>query len=292
MKTRYLLSLVLSAASLFTACNIELETVPEAGSGDIITLEATIGGPSTRLHFTGDRDTYTETRWEAEDCIWVRSDTQPVWESGDCFKTSAADISADGHSAKFTGRTRRDGRLCAVYPYQMVNPLSGNGEVRLDVPESQAILPGDCPRYSNAAVAFCANGSTSLSMNYVFGALKLSLKGSGITVNSFELTDADPACALWGTCLITPDYESGNILSVAMVNGVAANKLTLVPASGITLGDTPFEFYVMLPEGSLSKGFTLKAMDTSGQTVAMLATGKDNTIVRGKVVKMPTAVME
>lgn len=279
----------MSAAALLTACNNGIEAPSEDVSGELVTFEATIGEPSTKLHFTADKDTYTETRWEAGDCIWVKSDTQPVWQAGDCFK--ASDISSDGHSAKFTGRTRRDGKLCAVYPYQIVNALSGNDAVRLDIPGTQAIIPGDCPAYSNAAVAFWADGSTSFAMKYVFGALKLSIKGSGIKVSCFELTDGNPSFSLWGTCIITPDYENKDIKATEM-EGTAAGSLNLVLASEVTLGDTPYEFYVMLPEGALSKGFILKAKDASGATVAKLITQKQNTIQRGKVLKMPTATLE
>lgn len=292
MKTRYLLSIILPAAALLTACNVEVAMPSEEVSGELVTLEATIGEPGTRIHFTADRDTYTETRWEADDCIWVRSDTQPLWEAGDCFRTTAADISSDGHSAKFTGRTRRDGKLCAVYPYQMVNALSGNDAVRLDVPESQTIVPGDCPRYSNAAVAFWADGGTGFAMKYVFGALKLSLKGDGVKVSSFELIDANPSFALWGTCVVTPDYKAKDIKEIKMEGDAAVNKLTIIPPSEITLDGNTYEFYVMLPEGALSKGFVLKALDASGKTVARLITDKANTIVRGKVLRMPAAAME
>ncbi|MBP5721097.1 MAG: hypothetical protein J6W82_08555 [Bacteroidales bacterium] len=292
MKTRFTLSTMLSVAALLTACNVEVEIPSEEISGELVTLEATIGEPGTKIHFAADRDTYTETRWEADDCIWVRSDTKPLWETGDCFRTTAADISSDGHSAKFTGRTRRDGKLCAVYPYQMVNALSGNDAVVLDVPDNQLIVPGDCPRYSNAAVAFWADGGTGFAMKYVFGALKLSLKGDGVQVSRFELIEANPSFALWGTCVVTPDYEAKDIKEIKMEGDAAVNKLSIVPPSEITLGDTPYEFYVILPEGALSRGFVLKALDASGKTVARIMTDKANSIVRGKVLRMPAVAME
>ena len=117
MKTRYLIPALLLAALSAVSCDKEQgEPVIDVVTGDTVTLNATIGLPDTKLHFSGDKGTYTETRWQAGDCIWVRSDTQPHWEKGDCFRTSADAISADGHSATFTGRTRKDGRLCAVYP--------------------------------------------------------------------------------------------------------------------------------------------------------------------------------
>lgn len=291
MKTRYYLPILISVVAALSACNKELPAPSDEVSGELITLEATIGEPGTRIHFTGDNGTYTETRWEKDDCIWVRSDTQPLWERGDCFKISS--ISSDGHTASFTGRSRKDGKMCAVYPYGMVDGMSTNDEVHLEVADTQAIVPGDCPKGSVAAVAFWADGSTAFAMKYVFGAVKFSLKGEGIAaVKYFELSDADTSNPLHGTCVVTPDYDTKDIKSVAMNGKAFSNKLRLEPESPVTLGDTPYEFYVMLPEGSLSSGFTLKAYDADANLLASLTTEKNNAVVRGKVLKMPEAVMK
>ena len=276
-------------AALAASCTIEPKSPEEELSGDIVTLEATIGTPETRIHFTGDKDTYTATAWEADDCIWVRSDTQPYWEGGDCFKTSSNDISSDGHSAKFTGRTRKDGRLAAVYPYLLVNGASTNDKVILDIPATQEIISGDCPNYSNAAVAFWADGSDKFSMKYLFGAVKFSLSGEGFEVDHFELIDANTSNPLWGSCTVIPDYEAKDIASISFESAPSCNKLTLKPKSAVTLGSTPYEFYAMLPEGSLTKGFVIKAIDASGKTLASLVSDKDNSVLKGKVLKMPAA---
>ena len=292
MKTRYLLPILLSVAAVLSACNKEQAEPSGTESGELVTLEASIGAPGTKIHFTGDKDSYTETKWQAGDCLWVRSDTQPYWEAGDCFTTSAADISSDGHSAKFTGRTRKDGKLAAAYPYMMVNTSSDNDEIWLDLPGEQTLVPGDCAPNSNPAVAFLADGSTSLSMKYVLGAIKFSLTGENLKVSSFELLDAKSSNALHGSCVVTPDYEAKDIKSIKMLGNPGANRLRLVPSAEITLGSTPLDFYVMLPEGSLSDGFVLKALDAEGKALASLLSEKVNTITRGKVVKMPVAAMK
>lgn len=285
MKTRYLF--ILAVAAALTACNIEKPDVETADASEIVTLNATIGTPGTKIHFAKDNDTYTETRWEDGDCIWVRSDTQPEWERGDCFKTSANDISADGHSAAFTGRTRKDGKLCAVYPYGSVAPGSDNETVLLDVPQSRALVAGDCPAGSNAAVAFWADGSTSFAMKYLFGALKISITGNGQIIDSFEIEDT-AGNALWGTCKVTPDYASKDIASIEMVNGSAKAATVELKAGPATLSANPLDFYFILPEGSLGGGFTLRVIDTGGKTLAFVSSNAANAIVRGKVVKMPT----
>ena len=285
MKTRYFF-ILLAVAAAVSACNIEKPVIEETVTGEVVTLTATIGEPGTRIHFAQDKDTYTETRWEADDCIWVRSDTQPQWERGDCFKTSANGISADGHSAAFTGRTRKDGNLCAVYPYASVAPGSDNETILLDVPQSRTLVAGDCPAGANAAAAFWADGSTSFAMKYLFGALKISITGNGQVIDSFEIEDT-AGNALWGTCEVTPDYGAKDIASIVMVNGNAKAASVELKAGPVTLSNTPLEFYFILPEGALGGGFTLKIKDTGSNIVAFVSSNAGNAIVRGKVVKMP-----
>ena len=288
MKTRYILSILTVAALLAPCCTKDID--PAAGD-ELVTFEATIGEPGTKIHFTGDYGTYTEARWEDGDRIWVRSDTQPAWERGDCFTTSASDISSDGHSAKFTGRTRADGKLCAVYPYALVDGLSDNAQVILNIPDTQNIVPGDCPAQLMPAVAFWADGSTSFAMKYVLGAVKFSLTGADIPVSWFELSDANPSSILYGSCVVTPDYGGKDIESLEMRGNAFSNKVRLQPGAAITLGSTPYEFYVMLPEGALAGGMSLKAYDAEGNVVGTLESTSDNSVVRGKVRRMPTAAM-
>ena len=88
MKTRYILTVLAVSALAAAACTRDIEPAPEA---DSVTFEAIIGQPGTKMHFAGDHGTYTEVRWEDGDRIWVRSDTQPAWEKGDCFTTSASE---------------------------------------------------------------------------------------------------------------------------------------------------------------------------------------------------------
>ena len=288
MKTRYILFTACVLALTVFACTKDEEP---AFTDELVTLEATIGEPGTRIHFTGDYGTFTGAEWEAGDCIWVHSNTQPVWERGDRFTTGAGDISSDGHSAKFTGRTRADGKICAVYPYDLVDGTSDNEQICLNIPDTQNIISGDCPKSLMPAAAFWADGSTSFAMKYVLGALKLSLGGENLQVSYFELTDVNMSSMLYGTYVITPDYDAKDIKSMVMKGKAYSNKIRLEPAAAITLGSTPFEFYVMLPEGSLSGGFILKAFDSEDNLIASLSTSSDNTIVRGKVRKMPAASM-
>ena len=292
MKTRYIISILLTASFVPAACNKEKAYQETPSDAELLTLEAGIGVPGSRIHFTGDFDTYTETKWQAEDCIWVRSDTQPMWERGASFGTSASDISSDGHTAKFTGKSRADGRLAVVYPYAAVIDGSNNESVMLEIPQSRPVVRDDCPAQANAAAAFLADGTTAFAMKYLFGAIRFSLTGAGEQVSRFELTDIASAHSLWGTCTVTPDYDAKDIKSVAMSNDLGTrNKVSLV--GSVTMdATTPYDFYFILPEGSLKDGFVLKAFDSEDKEVGRVVSDKDNSIVRGKVVKMPSAKIE
>ena len=281
MKTRYILPLLLIAAAA-VSCNKDIPA-EEASSGELVELTASIGAPATKIHFAGDMGTYTDTRWEDNDQLWVRSDTQPYWERGDCF--TASGISSDGHSATFVGRTRTDGKLCAVYPYGQVAPGSDNEKILLDVPAERAMIAGDCPAGSNAAAAFLADGSTALQMNYLFGAIKFSITGSGETLTKAELVDAGGA-ALWGTMEIVPDYAS-NSAELAMTNNSMSRGTVALTINGLSLGTTPLDFYFVLPEGALAKGFSLILYDNAEGVHVFSSKDAGNVITRGKVVKMP-----
>ena len=291
MKTKYMIPVLLLAA-FSVACNKETPEPQDtqAPSGELVELSARIGAPSTKIHFEGDFDTYTDTRWQAADQIWVRSDTQPYWERGECFSTAADKISADGHSASFEGRTRTDGKLAAVYPFGSVAPGSDNDKVVLDIPQSRPLVVGDCPEGANAAVAFWADGASSFSMNYVFGAMKIGLTGNGEKIKRVEIIDLGDA-ALWGSCEIEPDYDAKGIASVKMVNTSGDRNTIGLDAEGITLSATPVEFYFILPEGAAASGFTLKVTDAENNEYAFISNEAANAIVRGKVVKMPAVDM-
>lgn len=290
MKKRIILAVVLlSAAALTVSCNKEKQPVPEETGFETVTLEARFDGPAaTRITFTGETELATLTSWESGDCIWVRSDTQPKWERGECF--SAGTISQDGCTASFTGRTRKDGKLAAVYPFGSVLDGSNNELVKIDVPQERPLLQNNCPAGSLVAAGILSDGGTALTMKFAVGAVKFSVKGNGEKVSRFELIDGNKDQALWGSLSIQPDYDAKAIPEAAMVNAnPSRNRAFLAVPDALTLGATPVSFYFILPEGSLAQGFSLKAYGPDGAVVGRLSSGQDNRIACGKVVRMPEA---
>ena len=278
--------IIMGAALCLAACSKE-QGAPAAAPAEEMSLTVRIESPSTRISFTGEADGKTKTAWAAEDRLWVRSDTQPAWERGDCFTTSAAAISADGHSATFTGVSRKDGLLAVAYPYERVADGADNDAIRFDMPKSFALVPGNAPALTHAAVGFLRDGSTQLAMKFVLGAVKLGITGNGEAISGIELADSDGS-ALWGTLVVEPDYATGDAASIRMENASAGANSIQLNAEGVKLSSTPLEFYVMLPAGALAKGFTLKVFSADGSQVKQFSTTSEaNTVVRGKVVILP-----
>lgn len=250
MKThRYIAALLIGTAALSLSCTKEKQDPAEETAYEIVTLEACFAEPAaTRVHFTGETGLTTLTGWENGDCLWVRSDTQPMWERGECFR--AENISPDGHTASFTGRTRKDGRLAAIYPFGSVLDGSNNDLVKIDVPQIRTLRDGDCPAASLVAAGFLTDGGTALSMEFAVGAVKFAIRGNGEEVSSFELTDEDANQALWGTLSITPDDQAKAIAGAVMANvHPARNRVFLELETARTLGPAATVFYFVLPEG-------------------------------------------
>ena len=131
MKTRYFIPLLLALAAV--SCNKE-KAIEENTSGELVELTASIGTPATKIHFAGDMGAYTDTRWEDGDQLWVRSDTQPYWERGDCFTHSWAAPAPTANSAQCTPmaswlRDPTTRRSCWTYlpsaPWWQVTVLQG-----------------------------------------------------------------------------------------------------------------------------------------------------------------------
>ena len=282
-KTAYI---ILAAALLAAACKPEKPVT--SPTLEKMTLTVRFDAPQSRISFAGEADGKTKTAWSAEDKLWVRSDTQPAWERGDCFTTSAEAISADGHTATFTGVSRKDGLLAVAYPYERIADGADNDAVCFDMPKTCPLVPGNAPALTHAAVGFLRDGSTQLAMKFVLGALKVGITGSGESIGMVELADADEGNALWGTLVVTPDYTTGDAASIRMENPAAGRNSVQLSAEGVKLSSTPVEFYFMLPEGSLAKGLTLKVFSADGEVMKQFTTTSSaNAIARGKVVKLP-----
>lgn len=274
------------AAMVLLSASCKKENTGNRIASTFLNVSFEEGDEDVKVSFSGVSGTKTVTVWDATDKLWVRSDRQPLWENGVCFTTSASAISDGGKSAKFSGTVRTDGSLAAVYPFRMVDYSAGNGELVLKLAKSYPVAKSSCPKETLAFAAFSSNGSVSLTMSPLFGAVKFSLTGSGQKVTSLELTDAVATNCLWGDCTVVPDYAAGKVKSIAVSNDAPdRHKAVLTCPQALVLSAAPTDFYFTLPEGALAEGFTLTVLFEGGSSKDFPAGG--NVVKKGSVVLMP-----
>lgn len=280
MKKIILICTLAAATMSVVACR------KEAPAQDAVSLEMSIPA-QTKVTVSGQTEAETLLSWEATDKLWVRSSKQPGWERGSCFTTTAGGITDGGRKAVFNGTVRTDGRLAAVYPYQLVTEGSDNGQIVLDLEQSYPLKAGSCPDGTVAVASFWSDGAASMVMEYIFGAIQFSVKGNGQLLSEVTLTDSRDTFCLWGKCRVTPDYTAGKIGSVDLSNDSnTRNQVKLTPDSPVALSDKETSFFFTVPQNALQDGFTLRLTFADGATREFVS-GPFNNILRGQVTRMP-----
>lgn len=256
--------------------------------GEEMTLSASFENTEVKTYFGTEAAGKMPVCWEADDMLWVSSNTMlDNWAKGAAFTTNAEAISKDGKSAVFKGVYRKDGKgMVAVYPYESVFENASYSNLVIDIPSAQAYNPSNCAKRSCTAVSYWADGDR-IVFSYIAGCLKLSLKGSGQQIGKMVVMDNNASHLLWGKCTVTPNAAGDAIGSVSYRSG--SNALTVECQSAVTLGSTASDFFVMVPGGSFSAGMTIALYDRAGTLVKAFKTDKDNTVGAGKFIKMPEA---
>ena len=278
MKKNINIILLTALALLALSCSKDLS--------EEMTLFTNFHTVAVKTHFGAETDGKIPVCWEADDMIWVCSNTMSEnWAKGAAFTTNADAISEDGKSAVFKGVYRKDGgRMVAVYPYEIVCENARYDNLILEIPQVQEYNPTNCAKHSCIAVSYWTQGD-KISFSYLVGCLKLSLKGSGQTVKKMVVMDNDPTHQLWGRCEVRPN-EEGDAVGQAILS-TGDNSLTIDCKTPVILGSTPSDFHLMVPGGSFASGMTITLYDGDGKLVKAFNTYKDNTVNAGKFLKMP-----
>ena len=215
----------------------------------------------------------------------------------------------------------------AVYPYTLGASIGGDefynsgispdeGEwdnitlsnyVWLPFPSVQKYAPSSFAKDYNPSVAVSADAATEgseLKFKNVCGLLQINLTGN-VTVGKITLTQENGE-PLWGNLGFryrmreNPFWEEYKLF--ATNNGfpdnigVDMNVLTLDCSPGVKLTDEPTDFYFAVPvfhqysdddKHVLREGLTIRVYDVNGNEVHTQVTGKDNSIIRSKIRKMP-----
>lgn len=264
MKTNkiFLMVMGLVVASLFASCkkdNNNENGGTTDGKGFIGYTEW--GGGNTRTHGVPNGNTIA-VNWTEEDAILVAN------QSGD---TLTYTLSEGKDSTEGTFESERETEeflepnYAAIYPAKNAEGAKNNITVTSDgitatfnLPATQNYLENSFSEMSMPMVAYSEN--QVFKFKNTLGGICFPLVGGGYTVTKIELI-SNKNEELWGTCTTVISTEGEAPVSTVTNTASGKNTITLDCGSeGIQLdAETPVDFYIMLPAGTLEDGFTVKA---------------------------------
>ena len=182
---------------------------------------------------------------------WAEGDAILVYAVVDGADISAKYILADAATGKFvpSGKALPAGAVYfATYPYNEDLSFAMHCTYSFTMESEQAV---DTPIFAYAEDGNLAFGSP-------VGAVKFSLTGKG-GVAKLELADADSKAILNGNATYNPKTTQFQIKNAA----ASKYMVTKVLAEKVELGDTPVDFVVEVPAGTLKNGGTLTLYDVN-----------------------------
>ena len=250
----------MAALIVFAGCEKDKET---QGT----TLKASIEQQNGDGSKTSLNPTNGAINWTAGDKITVYNGT-----SSATFTLSAGAGSTNG-TFNYAGEFEITDDTKAAYPETCV--ITDNG-MTFTLPEEQNLAaPGSFANGANPMLGVnTGNGFTLVS---VCGGLGLSLTGDNVDITAIEIVSEGEM--LTGT--YTGYFNNANIDITNGTNSVRLNCTT-------TLTSEAKEFYIVLPVGVLSNGFTLNVYNGAADPIFTKLTSTDLTVELNKVKKMNT----
>ena len=248
----------MAALVMFAGCNKD----KEAGTVLKASIEQHKSDSKTSLNPTNGA-----INWTAGDKIIVYNGT-----SSATFTLSAGAGSTNG-TFNYAGEFEITDDTKAAYPETCV--ITDNG-MTFTLPEEQNLAsPGSFANGANPMLGIkSGDGFTFVS---VCGGLGLSLTGDNVDITAIEIVSENEM--LTGT--YTGYFNNDNIDVANGTNSVRLNCTT-------TLTAEPKEFYIVLPVGVLSNGFTLNIYNGTADPIFTKTTTTDLTVELNKVKKMNT----
>lgn len=293
MKINKMIVLGLVATSLMASCKKETPASEDNNLGNL-----NLNGISFSAS-TEEDDSDTKTYLSGTDIRWMENDLIRIKNNNNQQVPFQVVEGIDTHTGTFyTGYTfSRTPAYDAAYPYDMVT-ISGT-TATFTIPSSQTMNMSKVGSFGNGAMPMVAH-STNNTLNFknVFGGIVFPLiKNDDITtVKRIVLVSNISTEKLWGK--FTASCKS-NTPNPTYVSG-GDNRIELVCPSAVTLTTTPKDFVIMIPPGTLEKGFMVSVYDGSDNLVyrktvewndwsAQYGSGKD-LIQRSKLRKVSTNI--
>jgi len=222
-----------------------------------------------------------------------------VWEKGDQIMVRAVGYSKasvftlkDEDAGKTTGRFT--GTIVSATSYQAIYPASVYEKDQtyrdyfvINIPGTQNHRSGNFGKGANIAFAESSDLNSVWNFYNTGGLLKLTLKGSGASIASIELTSNYFNEIISGKGYLDRDFLSSPDVNYRRTTE-SSNAVTLDCGSGAALDPDGTDFFFFLPYGSMSYGFEAKIYDTAGgMMIAKAPESEQNRIVRSGIKAMP-----
>lgn len=179
----------------------------------------------------------------------------------------------------------------AVYPYASNISITESGVITATLPAEQNYSVNSFGLGDNTMVAVTeGKEDTFLKFKNVGGYLKLQLYGDDVTVKSITLTGNNNE-KLAGTATITSSYGDDPIVSMS---ADATKTIMLDCGEGVKLGtttETATAFWLVLPETTFERGFTVVVTDVNGAKFTK-STSKNIFIERNYIMSMTAFEVE
>lgn len=241
-----------------TACQVE-------------TMESSIVAPEeTNLIISAAYDAPADTRTS------LSSEGKVLWSKGDEFALFSASgkgrftlVSGDGTgTAEFSGSITGTAPFYALYPYSDNCAIEDN-QVKFSLPQNQDAAPNTFGNGCSPSLATMATADEPAYFKNLCGVLQINLNGSAIKVSRIEVIDLAGAM-LWGDCSVVLDGKQGTDEQTMTVTG-GTNSISVKLNKVVSLlSSTPRVIDVVVPAGTLTKGYTVKVFDENNNAVAFV----------------------
>lgn len=282
---------VAAAAIAFLGSCSKQENALELPTGPVA-LRATMEEPSatgTKAYLENTSETTKRVFWAENDKILVFNESGDAADIGNEFTLTEG---AGTNSGTFTGTISADRPMTAFYPKEglgsaiiMVFPDNHTYDkctLAFTLPAEQKYIADSFDKDA-FPMATAPTMGDALSFKNLCGLLKIQLKGTA-KVKSITITDDNNGLQgefkvvisdTYGVEVKEPSIKNHSVtLDCDDAGGVQLNSTTSTP------------FYIILPPGTLSTGFSVTITDMAGNIMTK-STSVNNTIERSKITVMP-----
>lgn len=278
------MTMMCMAALLLMAVSCKKEKANEEYTGE--------GFRATTESHTGEGDSKTQLLDDLS-VTWCSGDEIKVFSGSDSrgkeFSAANAGTTADLNPGEGVTDAFFTPPYTAFYPY---GSATGTNQISLEETQHYTVTDDGVLTFAVGENPMAAQSSNKeLPFKNLCGILKFQLYSeSSCTVKSLCVTSLKSGEQLWGTGTVT--FDGTNATLGALTGGTGSITLDC-SNKDVELGtvDAPTEFMFVIPDGALSKGFTVTVTDADDKVWSKTTTA-NNTITKSKIKAMPKQAVE